>query len=118
MFDLTEDEKCPDSDDLIVICLDSAETYAELISCTHINMQQTLIVTSLGVHEVKNWGFTHYAVLTEWTEWIWLISVPLSVQFVGLSVSQFTYSGLFFKKSSPKQVFQCQHDCFFLNLYA
>lgn len=36
---------------------------------------------------------------------------------MGLSLSQFTYSGLFFKKSSPKQGFQCQHDCF-LNLCA
>lgn len=89
-------KKCLDSDDFIVIFLHSAETYAELISCTHINMQQTLIVTSSGVHEVKNWGCTHYAVLTEWIEWIWLISVPLSVQFVGLSLSQFTHSGLFF----------------------
>lgn len=47
-------KKCRDGDDFIVICLHSAETYAELISCTHINMQQTLIVASPGVHEVKN----------------------------------------------------------------
>lgn len=55
VFDLTEEmKKGLDSDDFIVICLHSAETYAELSSCTHINMQQTLIVTSSGVHEVKN----------------------------------------------------------------